>query len=260
MILLALAGTARADVCDDPRDDPSPVAIRDGGFDATRSACLRGAFELRTDAHALIDTPDFYGTLGGDLDLGVAFVETPAFAWGARVRLADVTFAQTAVTTATELRYGPASVHAAVRSVRSPDVHVAGVVAVELPFTREDVESTRAGGQLAGLVSWRAADRVTVHGRLAALGWFGQSALGTSTRVAGVASVDAAVRLGGVRVLGGVEASAGWYRGGLDHVAARLGARWRLGGAWRMDAGVVVPVAGDERLDLGFTLGVTRDR
>lgn len=261
-ILLLLTATAHAeDVCDDSIVDPVPVPVRAGGFDATRSACLRSDVTLRTAAHALVDAPSFYGTLGGDVALGIRFVERFGLEWGATLRLADVTFAQTAVLAVTELQYGPAVAHVALEKVLSEDLHVAGLFAVELPFTRSDVETSTAGSQLAALATWRAADRVALHGRLAALGWYGASAGGTSTRGAIVASSDAAIRtVHWLDAFAGLELSGGWYRGGVDHLAARAGVHWRVKGPWRVDVGALVPIAGEERLDLAFTLGVRRDR
>ncbi len=261
-LLLVLTATAHAeDVCDDAIVDPVPVPVRAGGFDAPRSACLRSDLELRTGAHALVDTPNFYGTLGGDLSLGIRFVEPIGLEWGASLRVADATFAQTAVLAVTEVQYGPATAHLAMDHVMSPDLHLAGVLAIEVPFTRSDVETSTAGAQLGGVATWRAHDRLAVHGRLATLGWYSASIGGTSTRGAIVASSDAAIRTTGwLDTLVGLEVSAGWYRGGVDHLAARLGVHWRVRSAWRVDVGALVPVAGAERLDLAFTLGVRRDR
>lgn len=262
VIVAALAAPALAeDVCDDAIVDPVPVPVRAGGFDAPRSACLRSELAIRAGGHALIDTPGFYGTLGGELALDLRFIESFGFEWGANVRLVDATFAQTAVIAETDLRYGPVSAHVAYRHVRSPRLHVAGLFATELPFTRSELKTSSAGAQLAGLATWRAADRVAIHGRLAGLGWYGRSVGGTSVRGAVVISADAAIRT--VRWLdafAGLETSVGWYRGGVDHVAARAGVHWRVKSAWRVDLGALVPLAGEDRLDLAFTLGVHRDR
>lgn len=265
-ILLILTSTAAAepyphDVCDDPIDDPVAIGMRAGGFDAPRSACLRATLDARVRGHALIDTPEFYGTLGGEVAVGLRFVEDLGLEWGATVRLVDVTFAQTAVITDTELRYGPVSVHAAMDHRRSSRLRLAGLLGLEVPFTRSELETSTAGAQLAGLATWRALDRVAVHGRVAALGWYGSSVSGTSVRGAAVVSADAAIRtVHWLHAFAGLEASAGWYRGGVDHVAARVGAHWRVYSRWRVDVGAIVPVLGKERLDLAFTIGVHRDR
>lgn len=260
--LVLTSATAHAeDVCDDSIVDPVAVPLRAGGFDLPRSACLRADFGTRIDAHALVDTPDFYGTLGGDLFIGVRFLEDMGFEWGATVRVVDVTFAQTAVLTATEATYGPISVHGAIGTAQSDDLHLGGELRVELPFTRAIGEPSSAGAQLAGLATYAAHDTVALHGRAALLGWYATSAGGTDTRGAGLVSVDASIRaITWLRASAGLELQGGWYRSGVDHLAARLGAHWRVVGPWRVDVGAVVPIAGEERTDLAFTLGLRRDR
>lgn len=260
--ILAAPAPARAeDICADSIVDPVAVPVRPGGFDLTRSACLRADFQSRIGAHALIDTPDFYGTLGGDLFIGVRFLEEMGLEWGATIRVVDVTFAQTAVVSATETTYGPISVHGAVGKPQSEAFHLGGMLRVELPFTRAVGLPTSSGAQLAGLVTYAAHERIALHGRAALLGWFGTSAGGTDLRGAGVLSADASVRtLRWLRASAGLELQAGWYRSGVDHLAARVGAHWRIKGPWRVDLGVLMPIAGEERTDVAFTVGVLRDR
>jgi hypothetical protein len=212
LCVVCLPGLARAeDVCSDPIVDPVAVPVRAGGFDLTRSACLRADFQSRIGAHALVDTPDFYGTLGGDLFVGVRFLEEMGLEWGATIRVVDVTFAQTAVVSATETTYGPISVHGAVSKPHSEAFHVGGMLRVELPFTRAVGLPTTSGAQLAGLVTYAAHERVAVHGRAALLGWFGTSAGGTDLRGAGVLSADASIRtVRWLRASAGLELQAGW--------------------------------------------------
>jgi hypothetical protein len=260
--LLLVAAPARAEtVCDDPIVDPVAVPVRAGGFDLTRSACLRADFQSRIGAHALVDTPDFYGTLGGDFFIGVRFLEEMGLEWGATIRVVDLTFAQTAVVSATETTYGPISVHAAIADATREDLQVGGMLRLELPFTRAVGLPTNSGAQLAGLVTFAAHDRVALHGRAALLGWFGSSAGGTDLRGAGVLSSDASIRtISWLRASAGLELQAGWYRSGIDHLAARVGAHWRIQGPWRVDVGALLPFAGEERTDVAFTLGLMRDR
>ena len=261
-ILLLLAAPARADdLCADSTGDPVPLGLRAGGFDAPRSACLRGDFDARVTAHALVDTPDFYGTLGGDLAIGVRLVEGAHFEWGAGFQLLDVTFAQTAVVTQTETSYGPLTLHAATGAPVSDRVRATALVRAELPFTRAVSDTSAAGAQLAGLVAYRAHPFVTVHGRAALLGWYAASPGGTTTRGAALVSADAGVRaLAWLEAFAGLELQGGWHRDGVDHLAARAGVHWRIRGPWRVDVGALAPLAGAERTDLVFTLGVRRDR
>jgi hypothetical protein len=262
LVMVAAPARARAeDVCADPIVDPVAVPVRAGGFDLTRSACLRADFQSRIGAHALVDTPDFYGTLGGDFFIGVRFFEEMGLEWGATIRVVDLTFAQTAVVSATETTYGPISLHGAVSKPQREDLYIGGMLRVEVPFTRAVGLPTNSGAQLAGLVTYAAHDRVALHGRAALLGWFGTSAGGTDTRGAGVLSTDASIRaISWLRASAGLELQAGWYQSGVDHLAARVGAHWRIKGPWRVDIGALLPFAGEERTDLALTLGVLRDR
>ena len=262
VVLCLLAAPARADdVCDDSIVDPVAVPVRAGGFDQTRSACLREDVETRIGGHALVDTPDFYGTLGGDLFVGIRFLEDSGFEWGATIRLVELTFAQTAVLTATETAYGPISLHGAIGEAQSENLHIGGQLRVELPFTRAIGQPSTAGAQLAGLATYRAHDRVAVHGRAAMLGWYGASVGGTDLRGGLLVSTDASVRtVSWLHAAVGLELGGGWYRSGVDHLAARLGAHWRVFGPWRVDLGALVPLAGEERTDVAFTLGLRRDR
>ena len=46
---------------------------------------------------------------------------------------------------------------------------------------------------------------------------------------------------------------------GLDHLAVRVGAAWRLARCWRLGVAAGAPLAGVERQDAAVTLGVARD-
>jgi hypothetical protein len=258
--IVAAAGVAHADVCDDPIADPVPVALR--GFDATHAACLRADVDVRLGAHALIDTPGFYGTLGGGLQIAIRFLESFGLEWGATVEVVDLTFAQTAVVTATDATYGPVSIHAALGRRVGERLHVAGLMRVEIPFTRSALDASSGGAQAAGLATYAATDRLAVHGRAAALGWYGTSAGGTTARAAALLSTDAAVRTWWwLDASAGLELQSGWYGLGLDHLALRIGTHAHLGaGPWRLDLGALIPLAGTERTDLAFTLALLRDR
>jgi hypothetical protein len=259
-LIVCAASTAHADVCDQTAADPVPVGVRDGAIDVTRGACLRTDLDARIGAHALVDTPDFYGTLGAELQLSIRFIEEIGIEWGATIEVVDVTFAQTAVVTATEASYGPVTAHLATSRQIDRDLEIGGVLRVELPFTRSSLESSRAGAQLAGLASMSFRPRLTVHGRAGLLGWYGSSAGGTDVRGAVIVSADAAVRAWKtLHAIVGAEVQAGWYGDGVDHTAARVGAHARIKGAWHLDGGVMVPLAGAERTDFVVTLGVLRD-
>jgi hypothetical protein len=191
----------------------------------------------------------------------VRFVEKLGFEWGVTFDVVDLTFAQTAVLTATDLTYGPFSAHAAIGHDLDEHTRIAALLRAELPFTRSEMDESAAGAQLAALVTHRPVARLTMHGRLGLLGWYGASSGGTTTRGAVIGSIDGAVRTWRwLDAFAGVELQGGWYGARLDHFAARAGAQFRIHGAWRLDTGVMLPLAGTERTNLVFTLGVLRDR
>jgi len=252
---------ASADVCDDPIVDPAAIGVRAGNFDAVRSACLRSEVEARVDSRALIDTPGFHGTLGGDLQLTARFREGLGVEWGVTVQVVDYTFAQTAVVTASDATYGPFSLHGAVGRRYKERAYVAAYLHTEVPFTRSILDSTLWGTQVAGLVTYDAHRRVALHGRVGGLFWFGSSEAGATSRGAGVISVDAAVRtVRWMDAFAGLELQSGWYGVGLDHLATRIGAHWRIRGDWRVEVAGLVPLAGTERTTAAITVAVQHDR
>jgi hypothetical protein len=266
VLLLLVPSLAHADeapepLCDDSIVDPPAVGLRSGNFDAPRSACLRSELEVRVDTRALIDTPGFHGTLGGDLQIGLRTLEDFGLEWGVTLQMVDYTFAQTAVVTATDATYGPFSLHGALGRDVTERVKVAGYLRFEVPFTRSLLDVTMGGTQLAALATWDAYPWIAVHGRGGALFWYASSQGGFTGRAAGVLSADGAFRVNGwLETFGGLEVQAGWYRGGIDHVAARLGAHWRVKGAWRVEVAALVPLAGEERTNAALTIAVKRDR
>jgi hypothetical protein len=266
-VLLLAPALAHADdepeppLCDDPIVDPPAVGLRAGNFDAPRSACLRSELEVRVDTRALIDTPGFHGTLGGDLQVGLRTLEDFGLEWGVTLQFVDYTFAQTAVVTATDATYGPFSLHGALGRDLTDRVKVAGYLRFEVPFTRSLLDVTMGGTQVAALATWDAHPWIAVHGRGGALLWYASSQGGFTGRAAGVLSADGAVRVNRwLETMAGLELQAGWYRSGVDHFAGRLGAHWRVKGPWRVEVAALVPLAGEERTNVALTIAIKQDR
>ncbi|MEZ4402943.1 MAG: hypothetical protein R3B06_23175 [Kofleriaceae bacterium] len=264
LVIAAGPGSAAAGpACDDPIDDPIAVPWRDAGFDGGRAACLGPAVNLTVRGRALIDAPAFYGTLGGDAVVGLRVREGRHVEWGLAARGLDLTFLQNAVWKVIEPSYGPLLVSSAVgveRALAGRPLALALATTIELPFTRSQLGGSTGAVQLAGVATWRARARLRLHARVALLGWYGADVTGATVRGAAAASVDASARV--VRWLAvdvGLDAQAGWYGVTLDHVAVRVGARWRVKGPWRAEVGAGAPVVGRERQDLVVTLGVARD-
>lgn len=263
LALGAAAPVAADGVCGDAIDQPIAVPWRDAGFDAAPGACPVADVALAVRGRALIDTPAFYGTLGGDATLAVRQRAGAHVAWGLAARAIDVTFIQNAVWTIVAPTVGPLVAHGSygvdLRLADRP-LRLAALGQLALPFTRTDVDGSTGAAQLAGLASWRAGARWRAHARVAALGWYGRAVTGTSTRAAALAAIDLGWRARRRLSLDvGVDAQLGWYRGGLDHLAVRVGAAWRLARCWRLGVAAGAPLAGVERQDAAVTLGVARD-
>ncbi len=260
--LLIAVGPAIADAepCHDAVTDPPATPLHDVGIDAQRSACLRSELAAGLTAHALIDTPNFHGVLGGDLALAGRLVLGDHVEVGARARLVDYIFAQTAVTKASATRFGPLVLAAALGTAMSERSQVAVIALVEVPYTRDDTATIHTSGQLAAVVTGALAPRWLVHGRLGAIGAVAGSAGGETRRLALRAGADLAWRVRrSVAVTSGIDTEAGWNGGfGTLLVRAGLGLSPR-GGAWRGQLGVGIPLGGDDATTAIVTLGLARD-
>jgi hypothetical protein len=266
-ILTLLGGVAAADPaavtegdpCVDSVGDPAATPIRDVGLDMQRSACLRSELSAAVTTHALIDTPGFRGMLGGDFGIAGRLVVRADLELGVRLRIVDYTFVQNAVNKVTETRYGPLGFGAAYGTRLGPRGRLAVVLAGELPYTRDDMDTTHAGGELTGVVTGELASRWLLHARLGAVGAIASSTGGTLYRLGLRAGADLAWRvLRRLTFLGGVETQAGW-NGGLDTVMLRTGVHFRPTGAWRGVIGIGAPLGGNERTNAILDLGIARD-
>jgi hypothetical protein len=92
------------------------------------------------------------------------------------------------------------------------------------------------------------------------LGWYASSSTGSTTRGAAALSADLSWRvIRWLSVTAGADVQLGWYGAGLDHVALRAGAHWRVKGPWRAEVAAGLPLLGAERQNFAVTLGVRRD-
>ncbi|HEY5924421.1 MAG TPA: hypothetical protein VIV11_22240 [Kofleriaceae bacterium] len=255
---LALADERADDPCIATVIDPIVTPVRDVDLDAQRSACLRQELEAGLLAHALIDTPGFYGSLGGDLALGGRVVIREAHELSAQLRVVDFSFVQNAVNKVTHAGFGPLVIGAAAGGFIGVGARGALVAQLELPFTRNDMDTVHISGQLGGVVTGRIAPRFVLHARLGALGMRASSVAGATNRLAFRAGSDVVWHLRTrLALLAGADLSAGWYHG-FDHVLLRLGVHWRVtrDNDWRLRAGIGAPVGGDERANAVLDLAV----
>ncbi len=271
--LLALAPGARPARADAPGDepacadsihDPIGIGVRDAGLDLGRGACGRDEVRIRLGGRAAIDTPAFYGALGGGLSIDARFTRA-AWEWGVGADVLDVTFAQNAVIKATMSRLGPIHVHLARTGAVPGRVgqrlrgRWALALAGWLPYSEDDLDLAGGGGQLGATLSVVPQRRLTLHVRTHALGWITGSLAGRTRATAVAAGADLVVNTWSWLDLGaGVDAQAGW-RGGFDHLLVRLAGHWRVFGPFRGELGGALRLIGDERTDLVIIAGVRRD-
>ncbi len=263
MVVCAAPLLARADApCDDSVIDPVVTPVRDAQLDAQRGACLRDELSAGVRAHVLIDTPGFHGVLGGELDLGGRIVVAKAHELSAALTLFDYTFVQNAVNKITHTGYGPLVLGAAAGSAIASRARAALSLRIEVPLTDDERDTTRLGGQLAGIISGSLSPRVTLHARLAAIGRLTSSLGGETYRLAFIAGTDLAFHVRPrVALQVGTDVMAGWASG-VDHVIARAGIHLRLreGGASRLRIGAGVPFAGSEQTNAILDVTVLIDR
>jgi hypothetical protein len=263
LTLVLATGAAAADPCEEHIDDPVAVPWRESGVDAARGGCLHADLSAVTRGHAVIDTPNFYGTLGGELTIAIRLLESSGFEWGVALRAVDGVFVQNAVLTVDEVGYGPVSGHIALgdrSELAGKPLARALYARLELPFTRSRLDGSTGALQVGAAATWLAAPRLRVHGHAALLGWYASSTGGRDGRAAFMTSVDAAYRaVRSLSIAAGADVQVGWYGWGLDHVAVHAGAHWRVKGLWRAELAAGAPLAGTERTDLAFTVAVRRD-
>lgn len=238
--------------------DPVVTSLRDAGTDAQRTACLRSELSVHLPLSALIDTPGFHGEIDGALQLGGRYTISTKLELSASVRAARYTFVQNAVNKATEIQLGPLVVGAAYgRRWGVSAVAIAGTL--EVPYTRDNLDTAHVTGALTVLATNRLTRSATLHSRLGLVGGRAWSLGGSTGRMAFRAGVDVVRRVGDRWALGlGAEIQAGWYDG-FDGTMIRLGAQRRFGRYVRGMIGVGLPVGGDERTNAIIDIGVLGD-
>ncbi len=240
---------------------PTGGSVRDTGLDQNRSACATDGFVVGTRALATIDAKNFYGTLSSSLMLDYRMLHLSGFEFSLGARLVDYRFAQSAVFTDGELSAGPISV-GVLRPTRSTwwgiPVAVAHAIRFEVPYTNLADQDLSVAASPSALATLTPSPRLHLHGRMAALLWSVLPESGADSRAALLASTDVAYApVSAFSLNAGLEAQAGWYGLGLDHLQARGGVRLKIGdGAIEISAATTL--VGEERNDLVMWLGYRR--
>ncbi len=254
-----LAGTAHADPCERFELAPLAVGMRESAIDRPRAACTADRVAGGLRVQALIDTPEFYGTLAASLQLEGSLVWR-GFELSALARAVDYRFAQNAVVTADEVSFGPLQLGVAA----AVGFRAWGRPTVAMPFLRIDLPATDTGYSVTTM-SIAAGDvfttelgpRLHLHQRFSVLFWAAGPIDDPTTNWAGLGSADLGWSARGwLALLGGVELQAGWH-GLLDHALLRVGTRIRrcLG---TFEIGAAIPLLGEERTDAVVQLGFAR--
>jgi len=256
--LLLVPALADAAPCADAIVDPIATPLRES--DHQRGACLRDELSVALTSHALVDEPNFHGVIGGDLALGGRLVVRERLELGARLRLVDYTFVQTAVNKVTATRYGPLAIGAAY----ALDDQLSAIAIAELPFTRDEMDTLHTSGQLGLAFTTALARTLALHARLGLGFAYASSAGGDQHRIAPRAGTDlvwhphAEARTARFGFQLGADAEAGW-RGGFGTLLVRAGVAIRAGRAYRIELAAGAPLLGDEPTTLITTIGVGRD-
>lgn len=261
LALCALARSAAANPCDEARDSsPARVPLRDTGLDIARPVCPESATMLDLRGLALIDTPDFYGTLASSMFIGLRVGDEHLELEGG-LRAVDFRFVQNAVVTAHEFGVGPvylAMTHAHETPMFGRDAVWSWTWRVDLLATDRGYSVTTAAAAMSAQALVPVTRHLRLLGRLAALGWAAAPVDAPDGRGALSASSDVDWQpWHRLSLTGGAEAQGGWYGVGLDHLLVRGGVRLHLGG-YRLELGAAAPLLGAERTNLVVLLGVAR--
>ena len=260
-VLCALAGTARANPCDDvPGSGPARVPLSDTGLDIARPVCPETSAMVDFRGLALIDTPGFYGTLASSMFVGLRAGDERLELEGG-LRAVDFRFAQNAVVTAHAFAVGPvylALTHAHPARMFGRDAIWSWTWRLDLPATNRGYHVTTTAAALSAQALVPMTRHLRLLGRVAAFGWAAAPVDAPDGRGALSASSDVDWQpWRRLALTGGAEVQGGWYGLGLDHVLARGGLRLHLGG-YRLELGVAAPLLGTERTNLVVLLGFAR--
>ncbi len=260
LLLLFAARSASADPCErrlpgPPR--PAAFGTGDADFGSTPAACPHFAASLAGRGTALVDTPDFYGTLLGEVVAGGAYAFGDDLWLTASITAVEWRFAQSATIAATQTDLGPATLAAHFTSVEADRVRVAPFLRALLPTGTRYRYAVRGGVEpgLAAAVDPGAGLRATA---------------GLSTPVAATVLGDrelwdAAGRLSAdlawapwtwFEGAAGFELRAGNHPdGALESVSAAAALRFAPWRSLGLDLAGVLPLAGSDRTDLRVLLG-----
>jgi hypothetical protein len=238
---------------------PASFATGDADFASTPAACPHTAASVAGRGTALVDTPDFYGTLLGEVVASGAWAREPDSGWWltASVAALEWRFAQNATIAAARTDLGPATIAGHFASFESRRVRVAPLLRALLPTGTRFLHAVRGGLEpgLAAAIDPGLGLRATAGlSTPIAATVLGDRELWDA---AGRASADLAwAPWSWFEVAAGLDLRAGNHPdGALESVSAAAALRFAVWRGLTMDLAGVLPLAGVDRTDLRVLLG-----
>jgi hypothetical protein len=226
-------------------EGPLGVGYVEADLAVGRRPCPRTEVGLGVRALAIIDTPAFYGNLGGAGVLFGSWAVQPRTELFASLEALSVGFTQNATLTKTEFTLGHMT--AGVGQVLYDTEKLTGALTgrVLLPTSFEIPGMRLVGAEVGHTVSWRPKQWLEVHGAPSL----------DVTLGLGAARADA--RVGGFAVVGAMWQPTSWFGLVLDvngrvarvsYLAPTVGLRFRVS-SFGIEAGGSLPIAGTDRHD-----------
>lgn len=238
---------------------PLQVGFFDGDVGRPRRVCARSELALAGGGSAILDTPNFYGSLGGGAQLQGSWAIAADAELFAAIEAVHFRFVQNATLTHTYLGPGLTSIGGTWRRAGTENLAVATTARLTLPTA---FGLYRNAWPVAADVG--AAFQWIVHPMLSAHGGFGGVGMGA------LGGADPGLRLG-FQLLAGVEVRP-WERLSLvadvstllgwadavDQLTAAAGLRGDIGWGFGVEAAAMLPLAGSTRTDFAGALRISR--
>lgn len=259
---LATSGARAQTVCHRGRAAPRAaiaVALDQGDLAADPVACAVTSASLDARATALIDTPDFYGRLQGELVVSGSVALTPRVWLSGAVTPLRLRFAQNASLVATDLGTGLGSlgVHGALVAARDVSWSLWGRAL--LPLETGSHWATTVGGEVGTTLLWAPSRPLTVTATLSVP--VTATVLGARARWSSAGRLSFSVgylATSWLEPMAGVELRVGDRADGAgEYVAPKLGVRLHPGRGFGVHLDAMLPLGGSERADVRAALGVS---
>lgn len=227
-------------------EGPVSLGYAEADLAVGRRACPRTEAGLGVRLGAIIDTPDFYGSIRADATLAGSWALSRRWELFATLEAFTFSFAQNAVLTSTRMTLGHLTAGSTYVIYEGSELVISGSARLLLPTSFELPGARLLGGELGTSASWRATRWLEVHG------YIGGDLTGAVGRAAG------SVRGGGVLLAGAQLSPFDWGAlvidltgrlGTLSYLAPAVALRFRLGPVG-LELGATLPLVGTDRHDV----------